>query len=235
MSSWGRAGRLSPVGIITVVVATAAALVVGLPEVIGSGRIASGDTMPFFDASDDQKLTDASSDVFVGKVRGKVGTEGLPTSLPGYVLPQTQFDIDVEDVMKGEAPRRVVVNQLGGRDAATGSLVLFDGDPLLKRGEEVLFFTIYNPDSDWYQIIDAGEGDRRIEGEPEKVELVETAEAAANWSPSGAVNPAHLFAPADQAESSVEDERGDGCGHAELTRSEAERPRPECFYPTPTS
>lgn len=201
----------------------------------GSGGVVRVETLPFFDASDNHTLTDASSGVFVCKVRGNVGTEGLPTSWPGHLRPQTQFDVEGENVIKGEAPRRVVVNPLGGREAATGRLVWFDGEPLVKRDEEVISFTIDNPDSDRYQIIDAGAGDRRIEGESEHSELVETAAAAANQNPSGANIPAHLFAPADQADASVEDELGDGCGHAVLTRAEAERPRPECFDPTPTS
>lgn len=90
-----------------------------------------------FDVKDKRQLVGFASHVFVGRVTRQVGTEGAPTSRPGYTMPQTQFAVEVVDTIKGRLIGTVTVNQDGGeRD---GVLVLMENDPLLVPGQTYLF------------------------------------------------------------------------------------------------
>jgi hypothetical protein len=110
-----------------------------------------------FDVQDKRKLVGFASHVFVGRVGKEVGTEGLPTSKPGYSAPQTQFAVEVLDTIKGRLAGTVTVNQRGGyRD---GVLVLMEHDPLLVPGQTYLFVTRLNPDKGWYTISAPGLAD----------------------------------------------------------------------------
>ena len=130
---------------------------------------------PAFDVSDDRLLVGFADDVFVGRVLGKVGEEGRPTSDPDHTIAQTQFAVEVIEGVKGNPAGTATVNQLGGHQEYAADrdypefgvrkgdrvreLVLFDGDPLLEPGREYLLVTKRNPREGRHEIAAAGFGD----------------------------------------------------------------------------
>lgn len=117
-------------------------------------------TLNTFDVSDKRRLVGFASNVFVGRVGEQVGTEGVPTSKPGYTAPQTQFSVEVLDNIKGLVAGKVTVNQHGGyRD---GVLVVMEGDHLLVPGQTYLFVTRLNAEHGWYTIVAPAVADVQI-------------------------------------------------------------------------
>lgn len=131
-----------------------------------------------YDFSDDRILTAYASHVFLGRVIEQSGQEGLPTSSPEEVLPQTQFTVEVVVRIKGNLPDKVTVNQSSGIDQRTNQLVLLDGDPLLEKGELILFATAYEPEHGWYTIIGGPFGAKRAKDANDAAALVARFEAA---------------------------------------------------------
>ncbi len=149
-----------------------------------------------FDVSDREKLTAFASDVFVGRVVERAGTE--PLILPALVaeeeddlLPQTQFAVEVQETIKGEASGTVVVNQQGGVDRRTDHLILIDGEPLLEV-RDVLLTTRYDPDNGWYELVGGGYGRVRLGGPAERDDVVQRFKRAAAAGPKGPVEPERL-------------------------------------------
>ena len=99
-----------------------------------------------------------ATDIFIGQVLGQTGDTGAPTSAPGQEVPQSQFAVEVRHVVKGEAEGVVTINQVGGLDAQARSMMLFDGDALLRSGRSELFLVVHIPEMGWYQIVAAGHG-----------------------------------------------------------------------------
>jgi hypothetical protein len=132
-----------------------------------------------FEPSDKRQLVGFATNVFVGRVVEKVGTEGAPLSGPGdEVVPRTQFSVEVLKNIKGDLSGHVTVSQTGGYDKAESGEVRVEGDPLLKPGQEHLFVTSYVREEDWYAIVAQPFGDVRIEGRQQRTNLVENFEQA---------------------------------------------------------
>ena len=94
-----------------------------------------------FDVADTRKLVGFSTHVFVGRVVRTLGTDSLPDTAPGGPeTPVTLFAVEVRENIKGRAVGTVTLNQMGGRDSE-GTLMLFEGDPLLLPGQEYIFVT----------------------------------------------------------------------------------------------
>lgn len=106
-----------------------------------------------YDFGDARVLVAFADNVFLGKVIEEVGRKGRPTSAPDIEIPQTQFAVQVLEVIKGSLPETVIVNQESGIDKDTGKLYLIDGDPLLMANETVLFAVAYEPEYDWYTLV----------------------------------------------------------------------------------
>nr|MDQ5818384.1 hypothetical protein [Actinomycetota bacterium] len=97
--------------------------------------------------TDERQLVGSATNVFVGRVIGKVGAEGAPLSGPGErVVPRTQFSVVVLENIKGDLGGEVTVSQTGGYDKSVGREVRIEGDPILKPDQELLFATSYNPE-----------------------------------------------------------------------------------------
>lgn len=132
--------------------------------------------------NDERLLVGESTDVFFGRVVEQSGSEGIETRA-GFVIPQTQFSVEVDEVIKGDAPGTVNVNQEAGyEDDARKLLRLFEGDRLLVPGREYLFYTSYDEDNDWYTMtvpVDASHVEIGNEAGREK-ERREVREAKAN-------------------------------------------------------
>ena len=46
--------------------------------------------------------------------------------------------------------------------------MFIEDDPLLEAGQEIMFFTRYDEERGWHQIVSAGYGDVRIESEQQE-------------------------------------------------------------------
>ena len=141
--------------------------------------------------TDERQLVGSATNVFVGRVIGKVGAEGAPLSGPGdRVMPRTQFSVAVLENIKGDLGGKVTVIQTGGYDKAVDRAVRIEGDPLLKPGQELLFVTSYNPEEGWYTIAAQPFGTVPIEDQQQRTDLVERFEQAREqqvpFDPTGA-------------------------------------------------
>lgn len=133
-------------------------IIPGEPSVISTSQSNA------FDTSDPRKLVGFSDNVFIGKVMKQDGEK----SLSGY--PETQFNVEVIENIKGELTGTVKVNQQGGY--SWNKLILFDNDPLLVEGKTYLFATKYLESENWYTVVPV-HGDIPISNEKEQKELVE--------------------------------------------------------------
>lgn len=108
------------------------------------------------DFSNDQILVGASHNIFVGTVVKKLGTKERES------VPETQFQVEIVDNIKGNLKESIIVNQEGGY--RLGALyVVGEENPstqksdeknsyLLTPGSTYLFVTRYNPEEDWYTL-----------------------------------------------------------------------------------
>lgn len=106
------------------------------------------------DFSDDKILMGASHNVFVGKVTKQVGTEERG------IGPETQFEVEIIDNIKGNLKGTIVVNQQGGYK--DGVLYVVEGDIgtpveqknsyLLQPGSTYILATRYNENKNWYTL-----------------------------------------------------------------------------------
>jgi len=129
-----------------------------------------------FSASDDSDLVGFSDNVFVGRVAERVGTTP-PT--PARPAGGTRFSVEILENVKGRLGGVVTVSQGGSYDPERGCATLLENDPLLKPGQEVMFFTRRDDEGrGWHRIVSAGYGDVRIENEEHRGELVRRFERA---------------------------------------------------------
>jgi hypothetical protein len=106
------------------------------------------------DFSNDAVLVGAAHNIFVGKVIRQVGNEERG------IGPETQYEVQVIDNIKGNLQGTVVVDQQGGYK--DGSLYIISDDYpltrqtkdayLLKLGYTYLLATRYNDKKDWYTL-----------------------------------------------------------------------------------
>lgn len=104
---------------------------------------------------DDRILSGASHNIFVGKVVSQIGKKERG------IGPETQFEVEIIENIKGELSEKVVVNQQGGHDDK-GRLHVMEGDyftegseeeSLLQIGSTYLFSTRFNERENWHTII----------------------------------------------------------------------------------
>ena len=147
----------------------------------GQGEV---EALYVFDVSDKRKLVGAASNVFVGRVIGKTGEKGVGgfdpegPSEPVPDSPRTQFEVVVTENIKGDLKGPVTVSQEGGyaeyaankdypkaglkKGERVRELMLFEGDPLLRPGQEVLLVTNHDEENDWYQVVGQPYGTVRL-------------------------------------------------------------------------
>lgn len=125
-----------------------------------------------FDGAETRKLVGFATHVFVGRVVRAIGTDSLPDTAPGGPeTPVTRFAVEVGENIKGRAGGTVTVNQMGGHDSE-GTLMLFEGDPLLVPGQEYLFVTRRVRASGTYQLVAPGYDSVRIENAQGRIAVV---------------------------------------------------------------
>lgn len=103
------------------------------------------------DFSDDRKLMGASHNVFIAKVIRQTGNKERGLG------PETQFEVQIVENVKGDLSGTVIVNQQGGY--RNGELHLLgssedyaDESYLLQPGKTYLLATRYNPTEEWYTL-----------------------------------------------------------------------------------
>ena len=137
-----------------------------------------------FDTKDERLIVGSAENVFLGKVVRQVGAKGHHVPGPSIDQPRTQFAVRVDENIKGELPKEVVVSQLGGYaeyDATADfpeagikkgqhvrEKVLVNDDPLLEPGKEYVFSTNFVPEEGHHQVAVAGAGDDRIRGNEDR-------------------------------------------------------------------
>ena len=108
------------------------------------------------DFSDNRVLVGTSHNVFVGKVLKQIGSKELG------IGPETQFEVEVIDNIKGNLKGIITLNQLGGYKNGILYIVASDSvesssknadSYLLKDGSTYVFSTRYNPNENWYTLI----------------------------------------------------------------------------------
>lgn len=140
----------------------------------GSGDVVNLEVDYAFEPTDERQLVGFATNVFVGRVVGKVGAEGAPVSGPqDDVIPRTQFSVAVLNNIKGDLSGNVTVSQTGGYDKSVGREIRIEGDPLLKPGQVLLFATSYNREEGWHTVAAQPFGTVPVEGEQQKTNVVE--------------------------------------------------------------
>lgn len=144
-----------------------------------SGDVINVEVNYAFEPTDERQLVGFATNVFVGRVVEKVGTEGAPLSGPGdRAMPRTQFSVAVLNNIKGDLGGQVTVSQTGGYDRVTDRQVRVEGDPFLTPEREYLLITSYDREEGWYTIAAQPFGTVRIEGGRHRAGLVKKFEQA---------------------------------------------------------
>lgn len=144
-----------------------------------SGDVINVEVNYAFEPTDERQLVGFATNVFVGRVVEKVGTEGAPLSGPGdRAVPRTQFSVAVLNNIKGDLGGQVTVSQTGGYDRVTDRQVRVEGDPFLTPEREYLLITSYDREEGWYTIAAQPFGTVRIEGGRHRAGLVKKFEQA---------------------------------------------------------
>jgi hypothetical protein len=97
------------------------------------------------DFNDDRQLSGAVQNIFVGEVISKVGDKKLGS------IPETQFEVQVIQNIKGDLNGSIKVNQEGGY--MEKDLILVENDNLIEVGKKYLFATRYLPAEDWHTAV----------------------------------------------------------------------------------
>lgn len=126
------------------------------------------------DITDQRKLAGDVDAVFVGTVMEQTGTKTRG------VMPETQFRVNVVEVLKGDVNGDVTVNQQGGIHTESGDLLLMAGDELITAGNSYLFAVKHSPQESWYTLV-PGVGDIPLAAAD--VQLMENSENSRSDSP----------------------------------------------------
>lgn len=134
-----------------------------------------------FNASNRRKLVGASDHVFVGRVLKKVSSKGTQAlkPIPGVdsTTPDTQFEVEVVNNIKGNLHGKVTVSQHGGRDK-NGQLVLLEKDPLFEPGKVYVICTNNEPQRGWQQEVAGPFGKSKAKNARQMTTLVDKFKAA---------------------------------------------------------
>lgn len=116
-------------------------------------RIQSINLQYAVDFSDDATLVGASQNIFVARVIKEIGTKERG------IGPETQFEVQIVDNIKGDLKGSVTVDQQGGYKNGVLCVVADDTSSatpkngyLLKPGSTYLLATRYNPTGNWYTV-----------------------------------------------------------------------------------
>jgi len=149
----------------------------GLFAIVGAGVVGcSPSTQPqertmeasfVTDVSDDRKLAGIAQNIFIGKVVSEAGTKKLGRT------PETQFNVEVVENIKGNLSGTVVVNQQGGyENKEKKNKVLVEGDDLLEPGKVYLFATRFHEGEKWHALVPVA-GDVLIKDDVERTKIKE--------------------------------------------------------------
>lgn len=118
------------------------------------------------DVADPHKLVGISNNVFVGEVVAEKGTY-----IHELGIPETEFQVRVLENIKGKLPEMVTLNQVGGYDSRSNSLILVENDALLQLGAKYLFATAVDTKNKTHRIISKF-GDIPVVTEKDQLQIV---------------------------------------------------------------
>ena len=98
------------------------------------------------DRSDDRQLAGAAHNIFFGQVVEQVGREEYQGT------PETQFSVEVLEVLKGDVSGTITVNQEGGT-YADGATYQVAGDNFLEAGTSYFFATRESSSKGWHTVV----------------------------------------------------------------------------------
>ena len=125
-----------------------------------------------FDVNDKSQLVTYTSDIFTGRVRGVQATIQLPTSDPESTIPITLYDVQVQEVIKGDADGVVTVRQDGGFEPVEQVNRFEENDVPLVADRDYLFVTVKTPNEGWYSIYVPGLANIPIDNKLERAALI---------------------------------------------------------------
>lgn len=114
------------------------------------------------DINDPKAVVDFADNVFIGTVENQI-----ETTKKNY--PETTFEVNVSENIKGNLSESEVINQIGGYEG--NNLFLMEGDKLLKKNSTYLFATINSEEGDTKTIIPIG-GSIKIDNKSKKTEII---------------------------------------------------------------
>lgn len=166
------------------------------------GDVTRAEAAYVIDVEDPRQVAGFADAIFVGTVVEQVATTTR------IAIPETQFTVDVSEVLAGEVADTVVVNQQGGVDPSTGETVLLEEDPLIQVGRTYLLATRYNAELDFYTLVPqtgheelpASNGGNNRQAEPDAV--TQMREAIANAIPYDEPRP-RVTAPQETPQESI--------------------------------
>ncbi|MGC0367695.1 hypothetical protein ABH922_005747 [Rhodococcus sp. 27YEA15] len=100
-----------------------------------------------YDIEDQTLVAGASDSIFVGTVLEKLDSTSRMADLP-----ETQYTVHVNSVLKGDVSGDITISQQGGIDAEKNTLLLLENDPLVEAGSAYLFTAVLDPKVGWYTI-----------------------------------------------------------------------------------
>lgn len=105
------------------------------------------DPLSAFDITDQKALAGWADAIFVGTVDQYLSTE-TPSS---GGTPESQYQVSVLETLKGDLPKTVVVNQVGGV-AENGDIVVVDDDTKLEAGKTYLLSARIWAEKGWFTV-----------------------------------------------------------------------------------
>ena len=97
-----------------------------------------------FDVTNDRKLSNFAEDIFFGKVTEKNGESAERGD------PQTQYQVAVIEVLKGDVSGSIIVTQTGGTESDGTKFRMADDPVLMEAGEVYLFITREDKAKEWH-------------------------------------------------------------------------------------
>lgn len=142
------------------------------PRAAGQPRTIHVEVSFVSDFHDARRLAGFVDNVFIGRVVQQTATHS-----PDGQLPETLFNVEVLNSLKGTLTGTIAVNQQGGFSEAENALIIMENDALLTPGNTYLFATRTGGEGRWHTLV-PGFGDIQIKNDTDRDALVKKLQQA---------------------------------------------------------